>query len=424
MPVLKRIVRYLGSMRAGLALLVLVTVVSAFAALQEQAEVRQNIYGSWWFAGIIAFSALNLLFCSVRRLGPLCRLAYRPPVVRSAADLRKMPLHTSVKLGDVPDRAAAAPALAAAAFRAAGLRVSGEERGIVFGERDRAGYFGSVFTHFGLLIILLGVMIGALSGFEHINGGIAGSSFFVEEGGFTVAVQEVRMVQEDDPAIRPRVYSDVTVTQKGREIASGTVAINEPLRFGGNAIYHTTFRYVSALTIKDTASGRQKTEKYWDEDKLRLGEEGNFLYLVRFYPNFSLNTEGIPYSKNYLPENPVLAGILFLDNRPVHNVYLHLNRTETIETKDNVFELTMIGFENAVVYTVSRNLGRPLLATGAVVLVGGLVLCFAFSPRRFWAAYEENTGEMIIGGQSYRNRYSLEQTLDKITAAIGGREEE
>ena len=31
------------------------------------------------------------------------------------------------------------------------------------------------------------------------------------------------------------------------------------------------------------------------------------------------------------------------------------------------------------------------------------------------------TGEMIIGGQSYRNRYSLEQTLDKITAAIGGR---
>ncbi len=84
----------------------------------------------------------------------------------------------------------------------------------------------------------------------------------------------------------------------------------------------------------------------------------------------------------------------------------------------------MIGFENAVVYTVSRNLGRPLLATGAVVLVGGLVLCFAFSPRRFWAAYEENTGEMIIGGQSYRNRYSLEQTLDKITAAIGGREEE
>ena len=111
-----------------------------------------------------------------------------------------------------------------------------------------------------------------------------------------------------------------------------------------------------------------------------MGEEGNFLYLVRFYPNFSLNTEGIPYSKNYLPENPVLAGILFLDNRPVHNVYLHLNRTETIETKDNVFELTMIGFENAVVYTVSRNLGRPLLATGAVVLVGGLVLCFALVP--------------------------------------------
>ena len=49
---------------------------------------------------------------------------------------------------------------------------------------------------------------------------------------------------------------------------------------------------------------------------------------------------------------------------------------------------------------------------------------FCLSPRRFWAAYEENTGEMIIGGQSYRNRYSLEQTLDKITAAIGGREEE
>ena len=47
------------------------------------------------------------------------------------------------------------------------------------------------------------------------------------------------MEYEEDPTVRPRVYSDV-LTEGGREIADGVIAINR-LRFAGNTIYHTTF---------------------------------------------------------------------------------------------------------------------------------------------------------------------------------------
>ena len=423
---LLQILNFLSSMQLGIILLLALAVISVFATLREYETAIQTVYKSWWFIGIMSFSALNLLLCSVRRVGPLSRQALQPKKVQSADTIRNMPVYDAVKLSEVSPETAVT--VASNAFSAAGLKVDiedGPEGKVVFGERGKFGYFGSVVTHFGLLIILLGAMYGALTGFEESNGGISGDHFLVPKGNFTVNISDVRMEQEKDPTIRPRVYSDVVVTKAGEEVASGTVAINQPLRFDGNTIYHTTFRYVSDVEIKDLETGRVIEQQLYDQQQLFLEHNGAFIHFLAFFPNFTMNKEGMPYSINYLPEKVVFAGVMYDENQtPLRNVFLRLNMPEVVETPNGKYELTLTGYQNAAVYSITRNLGRPFLFGGAVLLVVGLYMSFFLFPRRFWAVYDEKKSTLLIGGRSYRNRLGVEQDLEKISSEITKREGE
>ncbi|NLN07785.1 MAG: cytochrome c biogenesis protein ResB [Firmicutes bacterium] len=418
---LRRILRFLSSMQLGIILLLLFAAISVFASLQEQKRAMDNIYRSFWFVGIMAFAALNLLLCSLRRVKPLARLALRPQKVQTIEAIKKMPFYRAVKLppADLGDGGIAG---AAAALQTLGYQVSvieGPAGKNIFGEKGRSGYFGSLLTHFGLLVILLGAMVGSLTGFEHAGGGIAGDSFQVPEGNFTVRIDSVCMVQEPDPTVRPRVYSDLVITRDGWQIAAGTVAINEPLRFQGNTIYHKTFRYVSEIVIKNPATGEEIRKQVSEQDLLYVDGAGSYIHFLKFFPNFTMTEQGMPYSKNWLPENPVLAGILYNSagqgERPV---FLQLNKPEVISTAAGEIELTLTSFQHAAVFSVTRNLGRPLLLTGAAVLVLGLYLCFAVSPCRIYAARAKDKDVIHLGGSSYRGRLVLEDDLARIAAII------
>lgn len=230
---------------------------------------------------------------------------------------------------------------------------------------------------------------------------------------------------EEDPTVRPRVYSDVSVTEGGREIAGGVIAINQPLRFGGNTIYHTTFRYVSEIAVRNTSTGETSMYRVWDRDYLPLEKDGIHIHFLAFFPNFITNEEGVPSSQNYLPENPVLAGILYDDKeKPQSHVYLALNEPVTFSVAGGELEVTLTGFQHAVVYTITRNLGRPILVAGALMFILGLYLSFFQQPRRFWAVYDQKQAAVLVGGRSYRSRFQLEQELLQLVNEITRREEE
>ena len=299
---------------------------------------------------------------------------YFLPTAQTAAS-RELPLTRTTT-------EAAALAQAEAVFQRQGLQVevnTGPAGKVLFAERGKIGYFGSLVTHFSLLVILLGAMYGSLTGFEQRSGGLAGDHFHVAEGGFRVDIKDIRMEPEEDPHCAAACFSELN-NKDGRQLAAGTVAINQPLRFSGNSIYHTTFRYVADVLAKDLTSGREQQLKLWDVDRLQLDREGKVnLHVMQFFPNFSMRQGGVPYSKNYLPENPVLVGLLIENGIAVRNVFLRLNVPEVINTGSGELELLMSGFEQAAVFTITRNLGQPILFS-AVLLIIGLYLCFFTFP--------------------------------------------
>ena len=261
----------------------------------------------------MAFAALNLLLCSLRRVKPLARLALRPQKVQTIEAIKKMPFYRAVKLppADLGDGGIAG---AAAALQTLGYQVSvveGPAGKNIYGELGSSGYYGSLLTHFGLLVILLRARVGSLTCFEHAGGGIAGDSFQVPEGNFTVRIDSVCMVQEPDPTVRPRVYSDLVITRDGWQIAAGTVAINEPLRFQGNTIYHKTFRYVSEIVIKNPATGEEIRKQVSEQDLLYVDGAGSYIHFLKFFLYFSMRGQPMSSSMHWLAESDVYEGMVY-----------------------------------------------------------------------------------------------------------------
>jgi len=142
----KQIYHFLCSMRLGIILLLLLALVSAYAARQEMDRAIEYIYKSWWFIAIIALIALNLSLCTVRRIAPLSRQALKPKKTVTADEIRNMPNRCAIRMTGEQNPLA----FAAGAFKKAGLCFSveaGPTGPVLFGEKDRLGYFGSIVSH-------------------------------------------------------------------------------------------------------------------------------------------------------------------------------------------------------------------------------------------------------------------------------------
>ncbi len=423
---LRQILKFLSSMQLGIILLLLLAAISVYATTKEMNVAIGSIYTSWWFVGIMAFTALNLFLCTVERAGPIWRQVFKPSRAVTVEAIKRMPSHRAIKVSRVGSDPLEA---AAGALAVGGLRVStqeGPDGTVVFGEAGRFGHFGSLITHISILLILLGAMYGALTGFETRGGGYAGESFNVPEGRFQAAISKVTMeYMPEGPQVRPRVISEVTVTRDGRVIKQGKIAINEPLRFEGISIYHSTFLWVPHLTITNPDTGRTEGPvKLYDHDRYFYRDRELYIHTLAFFPDFTMNHQGMPTSRSYATNRPVLAyQVVYPGGTKEPWGLLELNKPLTVETKNGPLELTMVGFENAAVYSISRNLGRPWLFTGSVLLILGLYMSFFLFPRQVYAAFDAKSTSYLVGGRS-RNKLGLEQLMDRIEEEIRKRKGE
>lgn len=420
---LKQTLRFFSSMQLGIFLLLLLALVSAYATLQDMERAIDYIYSSWWYLSILSFASLNLLLCTLKRIRPMLHLAYRPSKICSGMEIRSMPFHREVQTkgdGSSLDRAAMA-------FKAVGQRVSvtdGPLGRVVFGERGRLGYFGSFLTHLSLLVILLGALYGVVTGYEVTNGGWIDSSFAVLEGNFEVELTDIRMVQEENPVMRPRVYTDVTVRRGAEVLAQDTVSINDPVRFLGNTIYHSTFLFFPVFKLTDVETNETGTSRFLEGDHIYLdAERTTYIKIQKFFSNFAMRSDGTPYNVDYRTIRPVVGGTLMQGRENLGSVLLPLNKAQVFDTPGGEVEVVLTGYDLATVFSVSKNLGRPFLFGGSLLLLIGLYMSFFIIPERYYAVSGEDGQSLLVGGRGYRSHLFLSGALQRIVTAIKRKED-
>ncbi|HYP44879.1 MAG TPA: cytochrome c biogenesis protein ResB [Propionibacteriaceae bacterium] len=409
-----------------------------------------NVYTSPWFSAIYLLLFLSLIGCIIPRIGVYAR-AVRSQPPRTPRNLARLPAYASVEVRDDSGLLArAADELKAQRYRV----VTTEDS--VSAERGYLREAGNLVFHVSLLVLLLGIAIGAMFGFRGTSVVIEGQGFSnnltqyddITAGSafrdtdlvpFTVAVQRFEARFESGRVQRgaARLFrAEVQVTEApGGTPVPATLEVNHPLKIDGTSVHLIGHGYAPRVTVRDgsgnvafsgpapflpqdgnfTSAGVIKAP---DGRPNRLAFEGFFTptavpgrgptsaFPDALIPMLYLNAwSGPPKVETGRPENVYsldTTGMTQLKNADGSVVAMRLNPGDVFMLPDGQGSVQLDGWVRWVKLQVGNSPGAVLSLTAIGFAVLGLCLSLFVRPRRVWVrirrpASEESTqGEKIL----------------------------
>lgn len=405
-----------------------------------------GVYHSVWFSAIYLLLVISLVGCILPRTKVYWRgLRSRPP--RPPRNLARLQEHRTTVLddgGDLLDRAQAE--LRRRRFRV--QRYSGDEVGgteVVAAERGYLREAGNLLFHVSILLVLAGMAMGTLFGYQGGVIVVTGSGFSnslsqyddfrpgaffspkdLAPFSFTVHNFDVQFIRQGREAGMAHQFSAAMSyrTAPDAPARDTTISVNHPLTVDGTDVYLISHGYAPVITVHDgrghvafsgpvvflpeddtfTSLGVVKVPDATNADGKpeQLGLEGEF------YPTYAFTMQTGPFSAFPDDENPAISMVLYrgdlgLDNGQPQSVYsldksglkkvmksskaqfrVDLMVGQTTKLPDGMGSVTLDGVRRYVKLQVSRSPGDWLALLGVTLALAGLLGSLFIRPRRVW----------------------------------------
>lgn len=220
------------------------------------------IFHSLWFMILMILLSLNLLVCSIQRLPASWRLFRTRFAPDETEVFRNLPADRVILVERPLDaEAARLENLIKKRYKRVQRKDTGEGS-FLAGEKRRFSYFGVYCIHFSILLILTGMIIGFLFGFDAYVEVAEGESVDTVQldGGkgvkkldFTVRCDRFSIDYYEDGT--PKMYrSDLTFLKNNRVVYQGSVRVNYPITFEEIRFYQANYgvadmKYYTGLQV-------------------------------------------------------------------------------------------------------------------------------------------------------------------------------
>ena len=378
---MKKVFRYMRSMRFGILLLCLIAACSVAGTVipqgREIAWYAQNypsahpviltfrlnrVFESWYFITLLALLCLNLSLCSLLRIRTVVR-ASRGEAERAAA---------------MPDTVLLRPE------GVEKLRAWLEDRhchsveldGAVVYHKNGIGRYGTFLLH---LSILLTLVFGALALYTPTvtdQSCMPGESILLEDG-TEIQVLDFHITDETG-RLDYRSHVQVTLPD-GRRSEEAELSVNHPFSFGAYKLFQQSFGTAGSVTVTNLETGG--TDDFLLTEQAYLSADGiTGIFYETLYPDFIRDPSGnvtfITITEGSYP-NPIYQFEVISDGE----------FTPTLAVPGDELELTGLRFtfNSPVEYPgirikhVSR-LFNALLIASFLLMIAGLTLAFFFDP--------------------------------------------
>lgn len=401
-----------------------------------------SVYGSPWFASIYLLLIVSLVGCII----PRCRQhwrAFRAEPLPPPREFTAMRLHD-----ELPGSLRSAEEwLRSRRFR---VRVGDHW---VSAEKGFLRETGNLLFHLSILIVLFGVAIGAFNGYRgqvivkegdsfsnvlaQYDSFVPGSRldpsglqpFWMKLNRFDVTWDQTVNGSTQPKDFRAHVTAQDSPTSASREVV---VEVNEPITMDGVSMFLVGHGYAVHLRIKDS-TGRvvfddstvflPRDKNFTSDGVLKIPDMAPQLGLQAiFAPTATVDSSG-PHSTYPDPTDPKLfvsawTGDLGLDTGAPQNIYrLDTTRMQRIGLEQlspgdtwtlPIGTVEFLGVERYATFNVNYDPGTGVAASGAALLLLGLVLMLYVQRRRYWirgridgtlelAAYAKNNVAAIDG---------------------------
>jgi cytochrome c biogenesis protein len=354
-----------------------------------------HVYRTWWFLALLILFGASLTACTFTRQFPALGAAQKWKYYTQARQFQKLALSA-----ELPNTSLDTLATGLGQRR---YRVY-QEGATLYGRKGIVGRIGPIIVHASMLMILLGAILGAMTG------------FFAQELVPSGETFQIRNIFDAGPWAEPQIpkdwsvrvnrfwidytpngnidqfYSDLSVLdQGGAEVDRKTIHVNEPLRYRGVTLYQADWG-IAGVQVKLNNSP------------------------VLQLPMRLLENDGPRFWGTWVPTKPDLSeGVTLLAKDLQGSVLIYDNGGQLVATVRsgmatvvNGITLSVLDVIGSTGLQIKADPGIPLVYAGFGLLMVGVIMSYV-SHSQVWALAEGAT--LYVGGRTNRAQVIFEREL-------------
>ena len=417
----QRFLRFLADLRFAISILLLIALFSIIGTVIEQDQSIEvyklnypltdrvlgflswdfilkfgfdHIYTTWWFISCIILFGLSLLSCTILQQFPALKVSRRCQFFRIPKQFQRLKI--SAKLQTLKFHKLL--------FKIKETKYSVfHQKNIIYAYKGLIGRIAPIIVHFSMILILIGTLIGSVTGFKAQEIIPKTETFHIQNilnnGQFTVIpkisarVNDFWITYSNNNTV-VQFYSDISILNvKGNELHHQTIFVNSPLEYHGISYYQTDWNLIG-LRIQDR----------------------NFQVLE--YPLINLLNSKAKLWTTWIPTDTTLKHgiILLVDNLQgycsIYNEYgKFLGNLEINEVFKENLPISLLDIVSSTGLQIKTDPGIPLIYLGFFFLIISTLISY-ITYSQIWIVKEKK--QMFIGGNTTRAVFDFEIEFFKL----------
>src|SRR6056300_1545600 len=198
-----------------------------------------HIYKTWWFITLILLFGISLLTCTLLQQFPSLKIARRCQFFRTTQQFCRLNISTNLQHLSFPQLLFKIKENNYSIF---------QQKNIIYCYKGLIGRIAPIIVHFSMIIILIGAIIGSVSGFKAQEIVPKTETFHIQN--VLVRINDFWITYTKQTTIT-QFYSDLSILNiDGNEIHRKTIFVNSPAKYNGIDYYQTDWNIIG-LRIKN-----------------------------------------------------------------------------------------------------------------------------------------------------------------------------
>nr|MBC8205068.1 cytochrome c biogenesis protein ResB [FCB group bacterium] len=392
----------------------------------------QNPYRSWWYTILLGLLSVSLTLCIIDQAPKAFNRLFSYEFKNGGEEFRALENRDELLIGNET-----ADGLER---QIKGYHIRRKEAGdrILFSAvKGRLGYLGPLFTHLGMLLLVIGGLIVGIAGFESFGEAYPGEFIENEAFDFKIKVEDFRIeyhplgagqwVLVDDERfgrIKKRLKDDkflleffaqdsnyykeingsrlknkfnierdrgnikdyistLTVVENGESLFTKEIEVNKPLRYKGFRFYQSSFNTRnpqvkaeadSAVIVIKPSSGKSKIDTLKAAfDSTYPLPNGDSFKVVNFIPDFRITPQGVISQSDNL-RNPAVEVKVFRNGEERYHQWCFLEHPAAHSSSQNDYSFRVLDLINPRAETVFSTILQIKKSLGVPVIWAGLIM--------------------------------------------------